>query len=340
GEGIMVYGADRPQYDYVRVSADGWDEWVSQRESRFANARSYRYISADIVGADDLDEYGRWEQVPQYGWAWTPTAIEADWVPYRVGHWIWQDPWGWTWVSTEPWGWAPYHYGRWVVASSRWYWTPGARAVRYVTSSPALVAFSGGGPGWSLTVSSGGGGYIGWFPLGPRDPFTPWWGYRSGVHVTTVTNVTYVNRTYITVINRSAFVAGTPVTRAWVQDRAVVNQVVAAPVLRGPVPAVPTAGALRVAVTTESRSVPRPPAREPPPAPRRGARGSAAGAPHVPGQAGRDHPQPGSPCRAGGGRQDLRREPRTPADRDRGQARRGAARTGDARAPFQRGRGE
>src|SRR5262249_45410648 len=207
GEGIMVYGADRPQYDYVRVSSDGWDEWVSQRESRFANARSYRYISADIVGANDLDEYGRWEQVPQYGWAWTPTAIEADWVPYRVGHWIWQDPWGWTWVSTEPWGWAPYHYGRWVVASSRWYWIPVAPAVRYVTYSPALVAFSGGGPGWSLTVSSGGGGYIGWFPLGPRDPFTPWWGYRSGVHVTTVTNVTYVNRTYITVINRSAFVA-------------------------------------------------------------------------------------------------------------------------------------
>src|SRR5262245_38159977 len=155
GEGIMVYGVDRPQYDYVRVAAaDGWDEWVAQRESRFANARSYRYISADIVGADDLDEYGRWEQVPQYGWAWTPTTIEADWVPYRVGHWIWQDPWGWTWVSTEPWGWAPYHYGRWVVASSRWYWIPVAPAVRYVSYSPALVAFSGGGPGWSLTVSS------------------------------------------------------------------------------------------------------------------------------------------------------------------------------------------
>ena len=32
---------------------------------RGPNARSHRYVSADIVGADDLDEYGRWEQVPQ-----------------------------------------------------------------------------------------------------------------------------------------------------------------------------------------------------------------------------------------------------------------------------------
>jgi hypothetical protein len=277
GEAMQVYGIDRPQYDYMRVSGpDSWDQWVSQRESRFANARSYRYISADIVGADDLDESGRWEQVPQYGWAWTPTVIAADWAPYRAGHWIWQDPWGWTWVSTESWGWAPYHYGRWVVASSRWYWIPVAPAVRYVTYSPALVAFSGGGPGWSMTVSSGVGGFIGWFPLGPRDPFNPWWGYRSGVRVATVPNVTYVNRNYITVVNRSAFVSGTPVARAWVRDRAVVTQVESAPILRGPIPAVPNAGAMRVGITAESRAVLRPPANvsrsvvvraAPPPAP-------------------------------------------------------------------------
>ncbi|HKF42223.1 MAG TPA: DUF6600 domain-containing protein [Thermoanaerobaculia bacterium] len=260
GQGIQIYGTDQPQYDYVRVAAgDGWDQWVDQRESRFANAKSYRYISADIVGADDLDENGRWEQVPQYGWAWTPTVVAADWAPYRVGHWIWQDPWGWTWVSAEPWGWAPYHYGRWVVVSSRWFWIPVAPAVRYVRYSPALVAFTGGGPGFSVSITSGGGGFVGWFPLGPRDPFNPWWGSRV-VHTTTVTNVTYVNRTYVTVVNQSAFVSGTPVSSAWVRDRAVVTQVESAPVIRGTIPVMPTAGALRVAVNTEARTAPRPPA--------------------------------------------------------------------------------
>ena len=260
GQGIQIYGIDRPQYDFVRVaSLDSWDQWVGQREARYTNSRSYRYISADIVGGDDLDEYGRWEQVPQYGWAWTPTTIEADWAPYRVGHWIWQDPWGWTWVSAERWGWAPYHYGRWVVASSRWYWIPVAPAVRYVTYSPALVAFTGGGPGFSVSVTSGGGGFVGWFPLGPRDPFNPWWGSRA-VRTTTVTNVTYVNRTYITVVNRNAFVSGTPVARAWVRDRGVVTQVASAPVFRGTLPMVPTSGSLHVAVTNEARTAPRPPA--------------------------------------------------------------------------------
>jgi hypothetical protein len=261
GEGIEVEGIDAPRYEYFRLaSPDGWDQWVGEREARFARARSYHYVSADVVGADDLDDYGRWQQVPQYGWVWYPASVAADWVPYRVGHWIWQDPWGWTWVSAEPWGWAPYHYGRWVVVSSHWCWVPVAPAVRAVAYAPALVAFVGGGPGWSLTVSSGGGGFIGWFPLAPRDPFNPWWGPGAGTRVTTVTNVTYVNQTYVTVVNRNTFVSGGAVTSAVVRDRTVVQQVASAPVLRGPIPAVPTAGALRVAAHVENRAAPRPPA--------------------------------------------------------------------------------
>ena len=261
GEGIEIYGIDRPQYDFVRLSSpDAWDQWVNEREGRYTQARSIRYISPDIVGGDDLDEYGSWEQVPQYGWCWTPRAVAVDWAPYRAGHWVWQDPWGWSWVSAEPWGWAPYHYGRWAVVSSRWYWIPVASTVRYVSYSPALVAFAGGGPGWSLTVSSAGAGFIGWFPLGPRDPFVPWWGVSVGVRPTTVTNVTYVNRSYITVVNRTTFVSGGIVTGAWVRDRSVVTQVASAPVLRGPLPVVPTAAALRVAVRTEASAAPRPPA--------------------------------------------------------------------------------
>ncbi len=154
---------------------DGWDRWVADRDARYANVRSYDYVSADIAGVEDLDQYGRWQQVPNYGWCWTPATVAVGWQPYRVGRWIWQDPWGWTWVSSEPWGWAPYHYGRWVTWSSRWFWVPVAPRVAVVTYSPALVAFVGGGPGFSVSVGVG-TDYIGWFPLAPRDPLIPWWG--------------------------------------------------------------------------------------------------------------------------------------------------------------------
>jgi hypothetical protein len=262
GERMKVEGIDAPRYDIVALARpDAWDQWVSQRGDRQTRTRSYQYVSADIVGGDDLDEYGRWENAPDYGWVWSPTNVAADWAPYRSGHWIWQDPWGWTWVSAEPWGWAPYHYGRWAMVSSRWCWVPVAPAVAFVSYSPALVAFIGGGPGWSESVSVGGGGFVGWFPLGPRDPFSPWWGDRARVGYSSVgSNVAYVNRTYVTVVNRNTFVSGGVVTGNIVRDRAVVSQIAAAPVLRGPIPVVPTRGSLHVAVRADAAAAPRPPA--------------------------------------------------------------------------------
>jgi len=199
--------------------------------------------------------------VPSYGWAWSPTTVAADWAPYRAGHWIWQDPWGWTWVSVEPWGWAPYHYGRWANVSSRWYWVPDGPSVRSVRYAPALVGFVGGGPGWSASISIGGGGYVGWFPLGPRDSFSPWWGSRARVGFSSVgSNAAYVNRNYVTVVNRNIFVSGGVVNSNIVRDRSVVSQVAAAPVLRGPIPVVPTQGSLHVAVRADAAAAPRPPA--------------------------------------------------------------------------------
>jgi hypothetical protein len=260
GEMIEVEGIDAPRYGIVALGPpDGWDQWVNTREGRVDRARSYRYVSADIVGVDDLDEYGRWEEVPQYGWCWTPTQIAVDWVPYRVGHWIWQDPWGWTWVSAEPWGWAPYHYGRWAFARSRWYWVPVAPSVSVVAYSPALVGFVGGGPGWSASISFGGGGVVGWFPLAPRDPLVPWWGSRASIR-TSVTNVTYVNKTYVTVVNQSTFVSGGIVTNNIVRDRAVVSQVAAAPVVGGAIPVVPTRASLHVAARQDVAAAAPPPA--------------------------------------------------------------------------------
>ena len=256
GQQMNIEGGESPQYDVVGMQApDSFDGWVSERERRYAGAKSNQYIQADVVGAADLDEAGRWQNVPSYGMVWTPNGVEAGWQPYRSGHWIWQDPWGWTWLASERWGWAPYHYGRWITWSNRWWWVPVARSVRVVHYSPALVAFCGGGPGWSVAATAP-GGYIGWFPLAPRDPFVHWWGPRRSY---SAANVTYVNHGYITVVNHTTFVSGGLVTTGWVRDRAIVTSVSAAPVLRGPIPFVPQAGAMRVSVRTGQPSAMQPP---------------------------------------------------------------------------------
>ncbi|HEY1251278.1 MAG TPA: DUF6600 domain-containing protein [Thermoanaerobaculia bacterium] len=263
GEEMVIDGIDSPRYDVItRPAADDWDRWVDNRYGRIAHSASYHYVNQDVVGAEDLDQYGSWSNIPNYGMVWAPTQVEAGWVPYRAGHWIWQDPWGWTWVSSEPWGWAPYHSGRWVTYSSRWYWVPVAPAVR-VAYAPALVAFVGAGPGFSASVTiGGGGGYVGWFPLAPREPFVPWWAPHPAAVAVNVTNVTYVNKTYVTVVNQNTFVSGGLVARNVVTDTQVVRQVQTTQVVHGAVPVLPTVASTRVAVRpqTSAAAVVRPPA--------------------------------------------------------------------------------
>jgi hypothetical protein len=149
--------------------------------------------------------------LPAYGAVWVP-AVAPGWAPYRFGHWVWVDPWGWTWVDDAPWGFAPCHYGRWVYYNNYWGWVPGPVAVRPVYA-PALVAWVGGSH-WGLSLSFGGGGGVGWFPLGYGEPYIP--PYRASrnyfqnvnvtnTHITNITNVTnnYYTNNNTTVINHT-----------------------------------------------------------------------------------------------------------------------------------------
>ena len=173
---------------------DGFDQWCYARDQREENARSAKYVSRDVIGYEDLDDYGTWRNYDGYGQVWVP-VVSAGWAPYRTGHWAWIYPWGWTWVDDAPWGFAPFHYGRWVHCGYGWAWAPGPMVVRPVYA-PALVAWVGGG-GWGVGLSFGGG--YGWIPLGPREPYIPWyWGSRSyfsrvNVRNTRITNVNITN---------------------------------------------------------------------------------------------------------------------------------------------------
>ncbi len=176
---------------------DGFDQWCSARDRRADSARSAEYVSRNVIGYEDLDQYGTWQPYGDYGPVWVPTAVSPGWAPYRYGHWAWVSPWGWTWVDDAPWGFAPFHYGRWIHAGFGWAWVPGPNYVRPVYA-PALVAWVGG-TGFSVGMSFGDG--VGWFALGPREPFIPWYwgsqGYFSRVNYTNtrVTNV-YINSYY------------------------------------------------------------------------------------------------------------------------------------------------
>jgi hypothetical protein len=157
---------------------DDWDQWNERRDDILKKSDSYRYLSRSINGGEDLDHHGHWRHVSGYGYSWFPT-VTVGWAPYRHGNWVWLDYYGWTWHSYEPWGWAPYHYGRWYHhASYGWGWYPGAYHHRHHWR-PALVAFFGYGShsGASFGVGFGGGfGHVGWVPLGPGEPFYPWYG--------------------------------------------------------------------------------------------------------------------------------------------------------------------
>lgn len=119
---------------------------------------SYNYVSEYVPGIDDLDDYGDWQYVSDYGYCWHP-RVSSGWAPYESGSWTMDYPYGLTWVSNEPWGYAPYHYGRWAYASNEWFWVPQTANI-YPSYSPALVAFIPFGQ------SS-----VGWVALGPGDPY-------------------------------------------------------------------------------------------------------------------------------------------------------------------------
>jgi hypothetical protein len=171
-----------------------FEDWANDRERRDDNAVSAQYVSRDVVGYEDLDRNGEWISEPEYGYVWRPTYVAAGWAPYRFGRWVWVSPWGWSWVDNSPWGFAPFHYGRWAYARDRWCWVPGPRHIRPVYA-PALVGWVGGS-GVSVSVSFGSG--VGWFPLGPREPYLPgYWHSRRYIHNVNVSNTYIVNNTYI-----------------------------------------------------------------------------------------------------------------------------------------------
>jgi len=200
GQGATVKGTTHLAGNVLggAPAMDSWDSWNIDRDGVINNAQSWNYTNRYYVGSEDLDVYGHWVSVPDYGRVWSPT-VGRGWSPYRAGRWVWEPYWGWTWLSHEPWGWTPYHYGRWFLYGKSWMWWPGpldGGGGNYRPEwAPAYVSFFGFGGHRGVSV---GFGSVGWLPLGPGDSFYPWYGRNGGqlkgVGVTDATNITRLTR--------------------------------------------------------------------------------------------------------------------------------------------------
>ena len=229
GERGEFNGIDNVTYFVAAAPApDDFDRWSNDRDLRDDNSVSARYVSRDVPGYSDLDDNGTWNEEPDYGPVWYPNAADAGWAPYSSGYWNYVGPWGWTWVGYEPWGFAPYHYGRWAFIGNRWGWCPGPYYARPIYG-PAFVGFLGGGFGFGFGFGFGAG--IGWFPLGFREPFHPWY-HTSAIYIR---NVNFANTRFrnanvinsrgnfnyayahnvraVTVASRNSFVNGQAINR-------------------------------------------------------------------------------------------------------------------------------
>lgn len=225
-QSAQITGWDAPTYNVQPAPRlDGFDQWSMERDRREDHLASVRYVPREMVGVEDLDYYGTWRDLPGYGWGWRPTQVVVGWAPYRYGHWGWDPLYGWTWIDDAPWGFAPFHYGRWLYTADDWFWVPGPIVTPYY--APALVAFVGG-RNWSVSFGLGGAG-IGWFPLGPLDPYVPPY-YASPAYLRVVNynirnidvaniNISRIHYTNfgvsgaVTVVPERAFVGSDPVNR-------------------------------------------------------------------------------------------------------------------------------
>lgn len=219
------------------TAANAFDSWARAQDYQESRLAAPYFISPEMTGYAALDGHGTWKNSAAYGEVWYPLGLPANWAPYRDGRWQRIAPWGWTWIDDQPWGFAPFHYGRWTMIGKRWAWVPG-RFVAHPAYVPAAVAFLGT-PGVGLSVADSSVPAIGWFPLAPGEVYWPSTARNldtvrrlnrgdvtnpaaialnpDGTPPVTVVTGHFANRQAASVVPRPDFVAGRPVAPALLQ---------------------------------------------------------------------------------------------------------------------------
>ncbi len=248
GEAGLIAGTDTLTATIEKAAPDAFVEWCRSRDYKEQRLSSHYHVSPAMTGYEELDDYGSWRAVPDYGEVWYPKSLPAGWVPYRNGYWSWVEPWGWNWVAYEPWGFAPSHYGRWAFINNAWGWVPGGFVASPVYA-PALVGFLADPA--SLLFTAATAPLVGWFPLGLGEAYWPSYtndpSYIRAVNAGVVSgaaalgarptgdpataNAAFANRRAATIVTQQTFASGgrvagaaVPVSNLAVQNARVTAQ--------------------------------------------------------------------------------------------------------------------
>ncbi|HEY0796353.1 MAG TPA: DUF6600 domain-containing protein [Acidisarcina sp.] len=139
GETVRFDADDARYFLASSVEPDSWDQWNIDRDQALASMASRQTAINGLgdqsgAGWSDLDQYGDWYSVPQYGNVWAPRGVDLSWDPYGSGYWAYYPSYGYVWVSSNPWGWLPYRCGRWSYFDGfGWGWLPGNCGNEWIT---------------------------------------------------------------------------------------------------------------------------------------------------------------------------------------------------------------
>ncbi|HEX8882720.1 MAG TPA: DUF6600 domain-containing protein [Candidatus Acidoferrum sp.] len=131
GRSLSMKAGDLTSVNIGRApEPDDFDRWASGQIDTVSKATSatMQYTNSPYyaAGFGSLYSYGSWFNCGAYGYGWRPFGVGYGWSPFSNGQWIWDNSFGWTWDSFQPWGWAPYHYGGWLFDSGcgGWFYSP------------------------------------------------------------------------------------------------------------------------------------------------------------------------------------------------------------------------
>ncbi len=179
-------------------------------DDRQAVASAAAQVPPEMTGAADLARFGTWSVAPDGVRAWTPAKLPAGWQPFQQGAWSWMSPWGWTWIDDQPWGFAPFHYGRWRMLQGHWAWTPGQWGKTRPVYAPATVGWFGG-----PALAVGDAPAVGWLALAPDEAVYP--GYAVSAKYWNALNdasITPPNRRAVAIQGRARLVPTGPIAYA------------------------------------------------------------------------------------------------------------------------------
>ena len=172
GQSVILRGGQGAQFasggdvDVATVAAaDDFDRWCAQREQRWTHNQGVaQYVSSDVVGAQELDNYGDWSQDPDYGYVWYPTAVAVDWAPYRYGRWLWMSrPGAGPGSTMHPGAMRRFTTGAGPIGPTLGLGAGPAAQPRH------LCPGTGGLDGWIRRSSPN----VGWLPLAPGEVYLP-----------------------------------------------------------------------------------------------------------------------------------------------------------------------